>query len=254
MRSISTPALRSLVQRGDDVRLEQRVHLGDDAALLSVPRVLRLVLDRAQHLLVQRERRQPQVLQLGRAPEPGQLDEDVAHVGADLLVAGEQAPVGVELGGARVVVAGGKVHVAPQPVVLAAHHQQHLGVGLVPDHAVDHVRADLFQPLRPVDVRFLVEAREQLQHHRHLLAAARRADQDFHQLGFRAGAVDGHLDRGHARIARRLLEERDDRLERLERVVEQDVAFAHHAQHVRIQHLGLALDLRRQSGPERRDT
>src|SRR5688500_19775924 len=34
-----------------------------------VLRVLGFVLDRAQHLLVQRERRNPQVLQLGRAPE-----------------------------------------------------------------------------------------------------------------------------------------------------------------------------------------
>ena len=37
-------------------------------------------------------------------------------------------------------------------MLLAPHHQRHLGVGLVADHAVDHVRADF--SVRAAQLRF----------------------------------------------------------------------------------------------------
>ncbi len=168
--------LRGLVERLDHLRFEQRIHLGDDARLAAGTRDLGLGADRADQIRVQREGRLPQVVQRVGPAQSGQLLEHFVDVGADLLVAGEQAEVGVEAGRARVVVAGAQVHVAAQPAFLAPHHHQHLGVGLVADHAVDHVRADLLQPRGPVDVGLLVEARHQLDHHRDFLAAsARRA-------------------------------------------------------------------------------
>ena len=94
------------VERGNCGRLEQRVHLGDDPPFPSILRVLRLVMDRAQDLLVQRERRLPQVFKLARPAQSGKLDEDVAHVGAHLLVGCKQAEIGIELRRARMVVPG----------------------------------------------------------------------------------------------------------------------------------------------------
>ena len=157
---------------------------------------------------------------------------NVVHVGADLFVRREQAEVGVELGRARVIVARRKVHIAPERALFAAHDEQHLRVRLVPDDAVDDVRPGFLEPLRPVDVRFLVESRHELHDRRDFLAAARRRDQDLHQFRFGAGAIHGLLDSDDVRIMRGLMEELHDRLERLERVMQQDVASAHRLEHI----------------------
>jgi microcompartment protein CcmK/EutM len=82
---------------------------------------------------LQRERRLPQVLQGARLAQAGQLLEDFADVVGDFLVAGQQAEVGIEAGGARVVVAGAEVGVAAQAAFFAADDQQRLGVRLVAD-------------------------------------------------------------------------------------------------------------------------
>ena len=71
------------------------------------------------------------------------------------------------------------------------------------------------QPVGPVDVGLLVEARLQLDDHHHLLAAPRRLDQRLHQRRFAAGAVDGLLDRQHVGVVHRLAQELHHRLERL---------------------------------------
>ena len=107
------------------------------------------------------------------------------------------------------VIARAEMHVAAQFLLFAAHHHQHLGVGLVSDHAVHHMRADRLQTPCPVDVGFLVEARQQLHHHRDFLAALRRRDQRFHQFGIGARAVHRLLDGDHVRIAGGLLDEID---------------------------------------------
>jgi hypothetical protein len=108
--------------------------------------------------------------------------------------------------------------------------------------------ADLFQPLRPVDVGFLVKTRHQFENNRHFLAAARCADQHFHQFGFGAGAVHRHLDCRHRGVARRLLQQLDHRLEGLIGMVHQHITAADHLEHValRMQTLG-------QAGPELRE-
>ena len=241
------PGGGGLVERRDRRRLEQRVHLGDDAALLAVLGVLHFVLDRAQDLLVQRKWGLPEVLQLGCLAKACQLDKNVVDVDADLLVCREQAEIGIELGRARMVVPGRKMHIASQAIVLAPYHEQHLGVRLVAHHAVDHMRPDLLETLRPVDVGLLVEAREQLENDGHFLSAARGRDQDVHQFGLGAGAVDGHLDRHDRRVASRLLEQDNDRLEGLEWMIEQDVRLPDRCENVR-----MLLELRRHSRPKYR--
>ena len=57
------------------------------------------------------------VFEVRRAPEAGEFEEHLVHVLADVLVASEQAEVGVQTRGARVVVAGAKVHVVAQVAV-----------------------------------------------------------------------------------------------------------------------------------------
>ena len=112
-----------------------------------------------------------------RAGEAGEEVEHVGDVGADLLVAGEQAEVRVQARGLGVVVAGADVQVVADAVALAAHDEDALGVGLQRRQAVDDVHARLLQRAAPLDVRALVEARLDLDQADGLLAALGGADQ-----------------------------------------------------------------------------
>ena len=78
------------------------------------------------------------------------------------------------------------------------------------------------------------------------LPEPRRRHQRFHQVRIHAGAVDRLLDRHHVRVARGHADEVDHGLERLERVVQQDVVLAHLLEDVEVGGLG------RHAGDERR--
>jgi hypothetical protein len=158
--------------------------------------------------------------------QPRELLEHLVHVGADRLVRREEVEVRVELRGPRMVVARAQVRVAHELALLAPHRERHLRVRLVPHHAVHHVRPDFLEARGPIDVRLLVEARHQLDHHRHFLAGLRGVDEGLHDHRVGAGAVHGLLDRHHLRIARGLADELDHGRERLERAVQELVALA----------------------------
>ena len=176
---------------------------------------------------MQGEGRLQQALELGGGRQSRQLLEQQVHVVADVRVGGDQADVGVRAGGAAVVVAGAQVHVAPQLAAFAAHDQQHLGMGLVAHHTVDHLCAGLLQAVGHAQVGVLVEARAQLHHHGDVLAVARGLHQRVDDGRVLAGAVQGLLDRQHLRIDRGLLDQFVHRRERIERVVQQYVAVGH---------------------------
>ena len=185
-----------------------------------------------EHAPVHRERREQQPLQPRRPCARLVMCRNTSLTSAQIVrVGGQQAEVGVQARRARVVVAGAQVRVGHEPraaarVALAADQQRELRVRLQPEHAVDDLRAGALQPLGPVDVRLLVEARHQLDDDRDFLAAPRRLDQRFHQHRVDAGAVDGLLDRDDVGIVGRAADELDDRLERLVRMVQQDVVLA----------------------------
>jgi hypothetical protein len=197
IRSISTPACEASYSASITSGSTSEFILATMRALAAIAGDLGLGLDAGDDVRLQRERRLPQVLQRARLAQAGELLEDLADVTGDFLVGGHQAEVGVEAGGARVVVAGAEVGVALEAAFLAADDEQGLGVGLVADDAVDDMGADLFQLGRPADVGFLVEARHQFDDDGDFLAVLRGADQRFHQHRVGAGAVDGHLDRDH---------------------------------------------------------
>jgi hypothetical protein len=72
-------------------------------------------LDLRDDRAVQAERRLQQLAQPRHAREAGQLQKDLVNVLADRLIGGQQAVVGVEARGLRVIVAGAQVAVAAQP-------------------------------------------------------------------------------------------------------------------------------------------
>ena len=136
-----------------------------------------------------------------------------------MVVAGAQMAVALKLR-----LAGG--------IFLPPQQQCELGVGLEPEDAIDDLRPRLFESLGPVDVGFLVEAGHQLDDHGDFLAATGGVDQRLHQHRVDAGAVNSLLDRDHVRIVCGLADELDHRLERLVRVVQQDVVLQDRSEHI----------------------
>ena len=138
----------------------------------------------------------------------GEVVEQLGDVGADVDVAREDAEVLVEPGRLGVVVAGADVAVAAQLVAVVADDEHALGVGLQPDHAVHDVHAGALELLGPVDVGGLVEAGLELDEHGDLHAPLGGPDQAADDRAVAAGPVQRHLDRLHARVVGRLLDER----------------------------------------------
>ena len=237
IRSILTPACEAAYRALITASSTQRVHFGDDARGLALLGVARLAPDRVEQMAMHRERREPQALEPVGLGEAGDVQEYLVDVGAHFGVRGQQPEIGVHACGAGMVVAGAQVRVALQPrlpvrIPLAPQQQRQLGVRLQSEHTVDDLRAHVRQPLRPVDVGLLVEARHQLDDDRDFLAAPRGLDQRLHQHRVDARAIDRLLDRDHVRIVGRLADELDHRLEGLERVVQQDVVLAQRSEQV----------------------
>ena len=156
----------------------------------------------------------------------GDVVEDLGGVAAQRLVAGEEREVGVDAGGARVVVAGAEVGVGDELARLAPHHGRDLGVGLPVDEAVDHLRAGALQAARLADVGGLVEAGLELDERGHRLARLRRLAERGDDRAVARGAVERLLDRQHVGVERGLVQEAHHDVEGLVGVVQQHVLLA----------------------------
>ena len=180
-------------------------------------------LDLLDDSLAQGQRRLVHQAELGSSAEAGHLQEDLVYVLAQVLVGRQQGVVGVQAGCDRMVVACTEVRIAVQALLAAADDQHHLGVGFVSDHAVQHLGTGLLQPLGQLNVGFFVEACAQFDDYGDLLARPGRRFQDVGQVGLEPGPVDRLLDGDHLGIRGSLAQEPDGPLERIERVVQQDV-------------------------------
>ncbi len=119
------------------------------------------------------------------------------------------------------------MHVAPQSVLVFANDEHRFGVHLLVGKAVDDVRAGALQAFCPLDVVLFVEARLELDDDGDLflvLGGREQRANDRRVLSRRS--VERRLDGENLRILGRLRYELNDRIERLVRMVQQDVAFA----------------------------
>ena len=122
--------LRGGVERLDDFRVLEGVHLGDDAGFAAGRGRARPRGGFSGETLAHVDRRDEQLAVIALERTAGEVVEEVDHVVGDLRVAGEQAEIGVELGGAGVVVAGADVAVGAYAVGLVADDHRDLGVRL----------------------------------------------------------------------------------------------------------------------------
>src|SRR5207248_10232172 len=139
---------RRPVQRVDDLLVDEVVHLDGDAAA-GVGRGLG---DQLEDPGTEPDGGDDELAVVAPAAVAGEEVEELAQVGADVLVAGEQADVLVLAGGSGVVVAGPDVAVAAQLTPLPPHHQRRLAPGLDADEVVHDVDAGLLQPPGPGEV------------------------------------------------------------------------------------------------------
>ena len=156
---------------------------------------------------MQRERSMEQLLDLQGFAHTGELLEQLVDVVTDGFVAGHEAVVGVQPSVTGVVVAGTQVHVPAQAPFLPAHNQDHLGVGLVAHHAIDHDHAGFLQAAGQLQVFFLAEPRTQLDHRRDFLAPTGGIGQRLDDLGISATAVQGLTNGQHVRVFRSLTQQ-----------------------------------------------
>jgi hypothetical protein len=228
MRSIATPACDAACSARMTPSSVSAFIFALMRAGLAFARVARLAADHLDDAPVHRERREQQALHAARLRQARDVPEDLVDVGADVGIGGEQAEVRVGARVARMVVARAEVRVEREPRLavvagLAAQDERELRMRLEAEDAVHDLRAGVLEPLGPVDVRFLVEARHQLDDDRDFLAALRGLDQRFHQHRVDARAIDRLLDRDDVGVVGRAPDELHHRIERLERVMEQDV-------------------------------
>ena len=103
----------------------------------------------------------------------GEVVEDRLDGLGQLRARGEQADVGVEAGGDRVVVAGAEVDIAAHDAVgIAADEQRKFAVGLLAEDAVGDADACILELAGPADIGVFVEARHQLDDDGDILALA----------------------------------------------------------------------------------
>src|SRR5262252_5388297 len=121
------------------------------------------------------------------------------------------------------IVARPKMHVGAQEVPLAARYQRNLRVGLQIDKSEDDLRPRLLQPPGPANVAFLVKPRLQLDQRRDGFPRFGGIDKGRYDWRVFRGAVQRLLDRDDVRIIGRLPQELHDDIERLVRMVDDNV-------------------------------
>ena len=214
-----------LVEGADHAGVGEGVHLRADMRGLSGCRCLLHALYLRVEAVAHPQGRDDQAVPVQRLGIAGQHVEDRGGVLAVLLAAGQHAEIRVELCRAVIVVSGAEVHITADAVLLGAHHQGDLRVGLQAQEAVDHVAASLLKHLGPGNVVFLVKAGLQLHQHRDLLAVIGRFGQGLDDGGISADAVQGLLDGQDVRVLRRRLHELHHRVKGLVGMAQQDVAL-----------------------------
>src|SRR6516162_7439198 len=103
--------------------------------------------------------------------------KQVDDVACECWIAREEPDIGIQSGGARVVIPRPNMRVTAEPGRLLTHDQRRLGMRLQPAHPEDDMRASPFQLSGPVQVALLIEPCLELNDTRHLFTRFGSLDQ-----------------------------------------------------------------------------
>ena len=213
-------------------RLRRRPELVNDApfgdgigldADITVRPLLHFLVDEGAELVLDAVGGHQQLLILPRQVVDQHIAEEAHRVLANALVSGHQGQVGVHGVGLLVVVAGADLGDIVHLALVPKGDETDFAVALEPLHAIHHLAPGLLQQLRPGHVVGLVKPCPQLHEHQHFLPILRRPAEDVGNLGGGRQAIDGDLDGQHVRPLRRLAEEAQERVYRIEGVEQQSV-------------------------------
>jgi len=147
------PGSRGPVERFDDRLVQQRIHLSDDASGPLAPGVAGFTINQLNAILGQIDRRDEKGLVVGLLRAGGQKIENGVHRRGYFGLTGQQAQVGIEVRGGRVVVARAQVGILPYLTVgIGSSQQRQLAVSFQSHQPVEHLDPGFLQRTRPADV------------------------------------------------------------------------------------------------------
>src|SRR4029077_6236152 len=152
----------SFIELLNDLLIHQRVHLRNDPGRLACQRVIALPLDQFHEPAVHVEWRDQQFFQSRITSEAGERIENGREFLAQLRFAGEQTEIRVNARRPRVIISRAEMDVTPELVGVTPNDQHRLTMCFETYHAIDHVRAGLFQASCPLNITSLVKTGAQL--------------------------------------------------------------------------------------------
>jgi len=185
--------LRGGVEGVGDLLVDEGVDLDEDAGLATRALVSPLAVDHFNQAGSKVERGDEEFIEVGGFRHPGEDVKEGGDLGGKRGAGGEKAEVGIQPGGARVVVAGAEMKIRAEVAFFAANKKEGFAVGFQADEAVDDVNAGFFHLFGPGDVVGFVEAGLELHEDGDLLLVAGGLDESVNNGGVAAGAVEGHL-------------------------------------------------------------
>src|SRR5271155_1686017 len=150
--------LRGAIESLNDGFIDERVHFDNDARGATAASVAGFAIDEGDAAFAHVARGDKKRLVVILFGVSGEEVEYILNGRGDFVVRGEQAEIGVETSGGRIVVAGTKMDVAANLAVgIVADDEQELGVGLKVHQAVGNLYAGVFKTARPADVSGFVK-------------------------------------------------------------------------------------------------
>src|SRR6266702_3250920 len=148
------------------------------------------------------------------------------YSGGHFLIRREQAEVGINSRGSRVVISSSQVSVAARnPIRISAHQQREFAMSLQANQSMKNLHSGVLEITRPADVRSFIKTRLELYYCSDLLfGCSSNQGADDHRIF--TGAVKSLLDREHVGIFGGCLDERHHCIEGVERMMQQDVVPA----------------------------
>ena len=161
---------RSIIQRCNDLRVTQRIHLCRNVSLFSLFRMLRFSFDHFYKTVLHPDRCNDQAIPALRLGISGKHVEHSSCILSKPFVTGKYTTVCIKLGCGIVIVSGCQMHISADPVFFSSHNKSDLTVCFQAHQTIDDMTACLFQHFCPDDIIFLIKTRFQLYKNRNLLA------------------------------------------------------------------------------------
>ena len=213
-------SLRSAIEGTDDGGIDEGIGFEDEVAFLTV---FGFFVNEFKEFGLDLGGGHVEVLELGVGRKAGEEVEKPCRILVEIFPVGEVAHVGVDLGGAGVVVAGRQMEVAFERAPFALDHLGDLGVDFETGDAVHDMGSHVFEGFGPTEIVFFVEAGFELHEDGDLFAIPDGVDEGFDDGGFGADTVEGHPDCQRVGIDGGFLDELDHRLKTFVRVIEEDL-------------------------------